>query len=226
MIKKAVFFDLDNTLYDYSSYYSEVLKELARYLSERYNASPEKVHSVGMELLREKTSRYPLFFNKLLESFDIPQYEVSTCLELFNCFSGRIYPYEDVIPTLEKLKNRGYILGLITDGNPKRQKRKVKLLGLEDYFDIIVFTHDLNSPKPSRTPYEYALKKADISPELAYYVGDDPNVDFKGAKEAGMSTIRILSGEFKVIPKSKYVDYEINSLNEIFKIIDKSNRGK
>ena len=219
MTKKAIFFDLDNTLYDYTSYYSAVLRKISNYLSIKYGLPSEEIYITGMNLFKIKTSRYPKYFNDLLEIFNIPQHEVTKCLEIFNNYSEKLTPYEDVIPTLEKLRNEGYIVGIITDGNPKRQKQKIKLLGLEKYFDIIVFTHDLNSPKPSSIPYRYGLEKTGIHPSFAYYVGDDPRIDFKGAKEVGMTTIRILRGEFKDIPKNEYIDFEIDYLTKIFKII-------
>lgn len=214
---------MDNTLYDYSIYYSGVLKKIAEYLSNKYGMSFNELYTTGLQLFKEKTSRYPMLFNDLLDKFDIPQCEISACLEIFNNFSGRIEPYKDVLPTLSELKNRGYILGLITDGNPKRQDRKIKLLGLEDYFDVIVFTYNLNSPKPSSIPYKYALKKVMkktmVYTYSVYYIGDDPRVDFKGAKEVGMKTIRILRGEFRNLQKNRYIDFEIGDMKSLLDIL-------
>ena len=219
MARKAIFFDLDNTLYDYTNYYSTVLRKISNYLSTKYRLLSEEIYITGMNLFRKKTSRYPKFFNDLLETFNIPQSEVTVCLEIFNNYSEKLTPYEDVIPALEDLLNKEYILGVITDGNPKRQKQKIKLLGLERYFDIIVFTYDLNSPKPSSIPYRYVLEKTDIQPSFAYYIGDDPRIDFKGAKDVGMTTIRILRGEFKNIPKNRYIDFEIKDMKTLLNIL-------
>ena len=219
MNKRTIFFDLDNTLYDYTNYYSGVLRKISEYLSKKYKLSLEEVYTTGMDLFREKTSRYPKFFNDLLKIFNTPQSEVTICLEMFNNYSEKLSPYEDVVPTLEELKNKGYILGIITDGNPKRQKKKIKLLGLEGYFDIVVFTYSLDSPKPSSIPYRYALEKVGVQPSFAYYIGDDPRVDFKGAKEVGMTTIRILRGEFRDVPKNKYIDFEIKNIKTLLDLI-------
>ena len=224
MSKKAVFFDLDNTLYDYSSYYAGVLKEAGQYLSAKYHVSRRKVYLVGMKLLREKTSRYPCLFNELLKTLNVPESEVSTCLNIFDGFSGKIKPYDDVIPVLKILKNAGVILGIITDGNPHRQSRKIKSLNLSKFFDVIVFSYELGRAKPSKEPYEYALKVTKAS--QAYYVGDDPRFDFKGAKEVGMTTIRILRGEFVNVNSNKYVDYEIRGLHEVVRLVLGGGREK
>ena len=219
MKTRAVFFDLDNTLYDYRDYYSYALLEIGKYLADKYEVDVFEVHKWGIEILSKKSSRYPKLFDDLLDMLDIPRSEVKKCVEIFNTISPPIGPFSDVIPTLEKLKDYGVILGIITDGNPLRQSRKIKLLGLSKYFNIVVFSYEYGYPKPAKEPYIYALRIAKVTPAQAYYVGDDPRFDFKGAKEIGMTTIRLLRGEFVNIPRNEYIDYEIESLPEIIEII-------
>jgi FMN phosphatase YigB (HAD superfamily) len=64
-----------------------------------------------------------------------------------------------------------------------------------------------------------ALKKLDVVPSETFYVGDNPLVDFEGAKKAGMKTIRILRGEFKKFPKNMYIDFEVKDLIEVLKLL-------
>ena len=51
---------------------------------------------------------------------------------------------------------------------------------------------------------------------------DNPKIDFKGAKQLNFSTIRIIRGEFKNIDSDEYVDYSIEKLYEIEKIIEEN----
>lgn len=193
--------------------------EIGKYLAKKYRVGIFKVHKCGMELLSKKSTRYPKLFDELLDMLDIPKSEVKKCVEIFNTISPPIAPFSDVIPTLEKLKEYGVVLGIITDGNPLRQSRKIKVLGLSKFFDVVVFSYECGRPKPAKEPYICALKIAKVTPAQAYYVGDDPRFDFKGAKETGMTTIRLLRGEFVNIPRNEYIDYEIESLPEIIDII-------
>ena len=55
-----------------------------------------------------------------------------------------------------------------------------------------------------------------------FYVADNPKIDFKGAKQLNFSTIRIIRGEFQNINSDEYVDYSIETLYEIEKIIEEN----
>ncbi len=216
---KAIFFDLDNTLYDNKQYFLGAFKDISNYLSKKYSISQEKVYKNLIMLWQEKTSAYPYLFNDLLEISGIKNGGlVEKIVRIFNKYKGNLKPYSGVIATLQELKKRGYKLGIITDGNAKRQKRKIKLLGIKNFFDVIIYTKKIAS-KPSEKPFLAAVKKMKINPENFFYVADSPLVDFKGAKKIGMKTIRILRGEFKNIPKNKYIDFEINRFGNILKVI-------
>jgi putative hydrolase of the HAD superfamily len=211
---KAIIFDLDNTLYNVEQYYLGAFKGIAEYLSKKYNLSKQEIYNRLVNLWREKTSMYPRLFDNLLDFFNLGN-ELETAIKIFNNYDGELKPYPDVIPTLKELKKRDYRIGIITDGNVERQKRKLKLLGVDGFFDVIVFTKELNNAKPSEIPFQEAINKLKINPQKSFYIGDNPLVDFEGAKKIGVNTIRLLKGEFSEIPKNRHIDYEINEINEL-----------
>lgn len=215
---KAVIFDLDNTLYDVEQYYLGAFKGIAEYLSRKYNLSKQEIFKRLVNLWSEKTSMYSHLFDELLDLFNLGN-ELGNVIKIFNNYDGGLKPYPDVIPTLKELKRWGYKLGIITDGNVGRQKRKIKLLGLDGFFDVIVFTKGLGNPKPSEIPFQEAINELKINPQKSFYVGDNPLIDFEGAKKIGMNTIRLLKGEFRNMPKNEYVDYEIEELKELFAVV-------
>ena len=218
-MNKAIIFDLDNTLYDPKQYFFGAFKEIAMYLSKKYNISKEEIYVKLKNIWKEKTSMYPYLFNDLLNLLDLKK-ELNNILKIFNNYEGVLQPYPDVINVLNRLKEKGYLLGIITDGTIERQKRKISLLGLDNFFDTIIFTKQLNNPKPSKIPFEYAIEKLNVNSECTYYVGDNPLIDFKGAKKTGMKTIRVSKGEFRNIPKNKYIDHEIKELEELLGVIN------
>jgi len=215
---KAIIFDLDNTLYDVKQYYLGAFKKISEYLSKRYNILNQEIYKRLINHWKKKTSMYPHLFNDVLNFFDLG-HELKNIIEIFNNYDGELKPYSDVIPTLNKLKKKNYKLGIITDGQVRRQKRKIKLLGLNEIFDIIIFTKELKNPKPSKIPFQEAINKLKINPQYSFYVGDNPLIDFKGAKKAGMKTVRLLKGEFKNMPKNKFVDYEIMEFEELLEVV-------
>lgn len=68
-------------------------------------------------------------------------------------------------------------------------------LGLGDVFDLMLFSSETRSIKPSPKLFELLLAKADVAPARALYVGDDLDRDIAGAKAAGMSAIWISHGQ-------------------------------
>jgi len=216
---KAIIFDLDNTLYDAEQYYLGAFREIAEYLSKSYNLPKQEIYKRLVNFWREKTSMYSHLFDNLLDFFNLGN-ELENVIKLFNIYDGELKPYSDVISTLKELKKRNYKLGIITDGNVGRQKRKIKSLGVVDFFDAIVFTKELDNPKPSEIPFQEAINKLKITPQRSFYVGDNPLIDFEGAKKIGMSTIRLLRGEFRSIPKNRHIDYEVKGIKELLEVVD------
>ena len=216
---KAVIFDLDNTLYNVEQYNCSAFKVIAEYLSKKYDLSEQEIYKRLVNLWSEKTSMYSHLFDELLDLFNLGN-EVGNVIKIFNNYAGALKPYPDVIPTLKKLKKRGDKIGIITDGDVERQKRKLKLLGLEGFFDVIVFTKGLGNPKPSEIPFQEAINKLHINPQKSFYVGDNPLIDFEGAKKIEMGTLRVLKGEFRNIPQNKHIDYEIKEIKELLEVVD------
>lgn len=86
-----------------------------------------------------------------------------------------------------------FSLGLVTDGHGRVQRLKLEALGLETYFDVVVFTDDLGREawKPSKIPFETVLERLGIRALDAAYIADNPLKDFFGPRSLGMRTIRI-----------------------------------
>ena len=207
----AVFFDLDNTLYDVEQYFSGAFHDVAEYLSRKYQMSETDIHDELMDLWKTKTSMYPHIFDVLLDNIGVDG-ELEGVVGLFNSYDFKIKPYPDVIPALEELKREKHVMGLITDGNTDRQKRKIRSSGLIDFFDVVIYTKEIGNPKPSEIPFIKAMSAVSADPQDSHYIGDNPIIDFIGAKIAGMKTVRIIRGEFRHCPTNEYIDYEIETL--------------
>jgi len=216
---KAIIFDVDNTLYDAKQYYLGAFKEISEYLSKKHEISKQKILNKLMNLWIKKTSMYSRLFDDVLNAFNLED-ELENVIKIFNNYNGKLKPYPDVIQTLKELKKRNYKLGVVTDGNVERQKRKLGLLGIVDFFYVIVFTKELDNPKPSEIPFQEAINKLKVIPQNSFYVGDNPLIDFEGAKKVGMKTVRLLKGEFKNIAKNEFIDYEIKEFKELLEVIN------
>jgi putative hydrolase of the HAD superfamily len=109
--------------------------------------------------------------------------------EWFEFAQLRLYP--DVKPTLQRLKQMGLILGIITGGYEEDVKKILPKVGLQDVFDVCVGVNTIGKRKPSPEVFQYALKKLGLTPREAVFVGDDLKADYLGAEKAGLTAVLI-----------------------------------
>jgi len=93
--------------------------------------------------------------------------------------------YNDAVQNLEKFKPH-YRMGLLTNGAPDLQRRKIAATGLGKYFDAIVIAGEFGVGKPDKRIYEKMLSMLDVTPESALMIGDNLKSDISGAQAAGI----------------------------------------
>ncbi len=86
------------------------------------------------------------------------------------------------------LVNR-YRLGLITNGFNEIQFVKIEKAGLKRFFEWVITSEEAGVKKPDPGIFRYALEQARVTPELCLYVGDEPETDVEGAREAGIDQV-------------------------------------
>jgi len=116
--------------------------------------------------------------------------------------------------------------GLLSDGHLQSQKNKVKVLGIEHFFDIIVFTDALGRDfwKPHPAGYRRIMDKFGSTGEDCLYVGDNPRKDFYGAQSLGWNTVQIIREDGVYIDEESMVsdyraDISIKDLKQLVSIV-------
>jgi len=198
---KAVFFDLDYTLYDQRQYLKGALADVAEAVG---RVCGRDWNSLRVSLFRTwnrlGTDCAYLFDAWLGEAGIFTPALLTLCVEAFHGHRARgLHLFKGADRVLRKLK-QDYFLGLITDGHPLMQRRKVGALSLEDRFDFILYTRERSWGKPDPRIYRCALEAAAVKPGEAVYVGDHPVKDMAGARQAGLYAVRLLRGEFRGWP--------------------------
>ena len=66
-------------------------------------------------------------FNRLLRYYGVNYTKeyIMNLVEIYRGHTPNIKFYDDVIPTIKKLKDRGYKIGIITDGYKESQAKKI-----------------------------------------------------------------------------------------------------
>jgi len=188
---QAVLFDLDDTLYPERDYVRSGFRAAA-------------VRAEGMLGIPRDTGFEELWgyfeagvrgntYNLWLESHgkDVERWIPELVTEYRTHLPG-IKLHQGVKELLEELAAI-YRLGLITEGHTVSQQNKLKALGLEAVFEVVVITgmEDRAFWKPHTRPYTNALEQLGILPEHSAYIGDNPLKDFYGARQLGMHTVRV-----------------------------------
>ena len=115
----------------------------------------------------------------------IPQI-LQTWPELFA--GNRFVLFDDVLPTMKNLQERGLTLGLIT--NATREVITIYAeLGLAPYLNFVVTSEEAGADKPSPKIFLKALENAGVNPQEAMHVGDQYDIDVAGARGAGINPI-------------------------------------
>ncbi|WP_254528114.1 HAD family hydrolase [Natrinema gelatinilyticum] len=120
---------------------------------------------------------------------------------------------------LEHASDRGRV-GLITNGGRTTQTEKLRSLGIEDAFDVRVFTEPSAGihPKPSAAPFERALAELEVAPDAAIHVGDSLHADVAGANAMGIDSAWLDPGRDDG-PRDHEPTYELASLESFETIV-------
>lgn len=198
---KAILFDLGNTLYDKQQYLDGAFRNVAHYLKEQLDLDLKSVLDLLYRIWKVHSSHYEFLFKDLLEILGIySARSLDKTLHIYHSHKCRLKPYPGVTTLLANLKKH-YKIGVVTDGHPQMQRNKIRALGWKKMFDIIIYTADFDKSylKPNPFVYQLAMETIGAKGEETIYVGDNPHDDFKGARQVGIFTIRVLQGEFKNI---------------------------
>jgi HAD superfamily hydrolase (TIGR01662 family) len=120
------------------------------------------------------------------------------------------YPEEDAIPTLEKLQEIGYPLGVISNAADDENVQELIDKGeLRPYFGFIVSSAACGIRKPDAHIFQLALDHFKVSPEKTVMIGDTLDADILGANRLGIYSIWITrrankppEGELSIQPQA------------------------
>ncbi len=114
-------------------------------------------------------------------------------LELYDCYWETLLSameLEDHIEeVMKELKARGIRIGVGTNMTARIQYRKLQLLGLGKYLDFVVVSEETLFDKPDSRFFSVVQEKARCLAEECLFVGDNFNLDYQGAKHAGMHAL-------------------------------------
>ncbi|MGW1409076.1 HAD family hydrolase [Streptomyces sp. NPDC002403] len=96
--------------------------------------------------------------------------------------------FPDVLPVLDLLADR-FRHAVLSNSSIRNQDRKLRALGVRDRFEAVVCAVELGVSKPEAGAFHAACEALALEPGEVAYVGDEPDIDAGGAVAAGLMGI-------------------------------------
>ncbi|MFD3537641.1 HAD family hydrolase [Streptomyces sp. NPDC058664] len=93
--------------------------------------------------------------------------------------------FPDTLPVLDLLA-ADYRHAVLSNSSIHAQDPKLRALGLRDRFEAVLCAAELGTAKPAPEAFHAACAALDLAPYEIVYVGDQPDIDARGAREAGL----------------------------------------
>jgi putative hydrolase of the HAD superfamily len=199
---KHLFFDLDNTLWDFKANASEAFYEILSNLGlldripdfghfletyEKYNEHLWTEYRKGkMKKDHMRMERISLTFAEMGIMDEELSKQVGELYVLTAPKKTNLFP--NVRETLQYLSHK-YKLYILTNGFAEIQIQKINNCGLQEYFSKLFMAEMVGFQKPDRRFFEYAIKSVHAHKNECLMIGDDPDADIRGGWNAGIDQV-------------------------------------
>jgi putative hydrolase of the HAD superfamily len=240
---KAVLFDMDETLVDWSQREGDRVVVRRQHLQKLYNYLAAAGHEMpdvdvfgqtyasilsqrwrAVDPLAEKTPRYIDILREIMNHIEVPV-DTLDFIHLQSLIVGMLQTgvraFADARAVLETIRAAGVKTGLLTNAPYPMFIREAELeaLNLSGLIDVRLTAEDVGYQKPNPAAFTPLLDKLGAAPEEAVFVGDDLKDDISGAQRAGMRAVWVKrmndSNPNAIIPNAT-----IDQLGELPAILD------
>jgi len=193
--KKAIIFDFDGTLIDSVPDLAVAINSMLKTLG-RDTFSEDTIRQWvgnGAKILVDRA----LSANSEIDESIEPQFR-QKALDIFLDFyehnlAIHTIAYPNVITTLRELKQKGYILTIVTNKPYKFVEPILRGLGIYELFEFYLGGDSLQEKKPHSAPLLYVCNRLNLSIDDCVMVGDSKN-DILSANGCGMDSIGVTYG--------------------------------
>ncbi|MFJ5999158.1 HAD family hydrolase [Streptomyces sp. NPDC092370] len=202
---QAVVWDVDDTLFDYSTADRLGMRAhlTAEGLLDRYD-SVEQAIDHWREVTHLQWARFSAgeatFEDQRRERVRVFLDRALTDAEADAWFQRYVTHYEavwalfpDVLPVLDAL-SASHRHAVLSNSSLQVQDRKLRALGVHDRFETILCAAELGISKPEAGAFLAACAFLGLPPHQVAYVGDHPEIDGRGAADAGLLSVWIDRG--------------------------------
>mgnify|MGYP000218042753 CR=1 FL=1 len=243
---KAILFDLDDTLIDWSTFTDNWEVREAKHLRGVFDYICREVYP-----LTDWNAYAQEYFNRVRDAWmnardsllaphlghilldaalaqGIPEgaLGVQECLNAYNWAAPEsTYAFPDVPAALRILRENNIKIGIVTNAFQPMTLRDIEMKthGLLDFFpECRISAADVGYLKPHPKIFQFALECLGTEPHETIFVGDNPVADIAGAQGAGLKAVmRVKHPTQPLISGLVVPDGAINTLNDLLLLLDK-----
>jgi len=188
--------DLDDTLWAIGPVIARAERQLRDWLASNYPRVPtefshDDIQSLRKQVIAEYADRsHDLTFLRreiIARMGQAAGYtiDVDAAFDVFDAARNDLDLYPDVRPALSSLTQR-FTLIAVTNGNADLDK-----IGIGDLFDGFVSARTAGAAKPASQIFNAAVEAGGAVAAQTLHVGDHPQLDINGAREAGLWAVWI-----------------------------------
>ena len=190
----AITIDLDDTLWPVMPALERADRDLNDYLRLHYPlvAQTWPIHALRelraqiaaerIDLAHDFTAQRYLTMQRAFDACGVSEAPLDALFEVFATARNSVELYPDALPALERMR-AAWPVASLTNGNADLER-----IGLHLHFAHRISARDVGVAKPDARIFLAAAEKLGIAPENILHVGDDPELDVAGARDAGMRT--------------------------------------
>ncbi|MCJ7839779.1 YjjG family noncanonical pyrimidine nucleotidase [Lederbergia sp. NSJ-179] len=235
---KAIIFDLDNTLLNYSKSEWESMQNTVNGhgVSQSETFDWDKFwrcfQKVNMQYWNDRNKAGHHILEVLEYSFKDTLKELKCDDSVSQVLAGQYWEtfcqtchFEEYAPDLLSYLHGSYKLAIISNGIGEAQRGRLAAGGMDHYFDRLIISDEVGYWKPDKKIFETALKQLDINHTEALFIGDSLRDDYSGSVNAG---IDFCFYNPKGIPLEKgfHPAFTIKSLQEVKEILGNYTSGE
>lgn len=211
----TILFDMDGTLFDTEKHYQWAWRKAIADAGYELDASEVlKLRSLGAPY---NVAQFQEWFGEEVDYRAIRQERV----DLMKDMLAHEIPLKPQVPqTLEKLRQMGYSMAVVTATAQEQAVSNLKLAGLLPFFDHVISASMVKRGKPAPDVYLYACGVLGVQPENCYAVEDSPN-GVMSAHAAGCRTIMIPDLSQPDAELSRLLYRKLDTFGELINILKK-----
>lgn len=201
---KAVLFDFDGTLLNtndliFTSYEYAFVKVLGRSITE------EEIHDLYGKPLYSSLAKYGEFQDRLCDTYrEFNESHHDKLVKTFDLAADGV----------RKIKAHGFKTAVVTSKRRSTLEKGIRILGLDDFFDVLITPDNTDRHKPDPQPVLKACELLGVSPDEAIMVGDSI-FDFECAKRAGAALAGVNYSTTRDAIAAYSPDYMVDTIDEL-----------